>query len=129
MAPSKATNDSCSLHSAGDNLGTGISDATPPWWGLGVKRCRRLEERVRKQVVRRLNYVSGHVAGIKKMTEADRYCVDILKQSYAVRKSLEKVEALILKSHLQTCVVEGMNSGNGQQVIDELLDLYSQANR
>ena len=88
-----------------------------------------MEEKVRKQVIRRLNYVGGHVTGIKKMTEADRYCVDILKQSYAVRKALEKVEALILESHLKTCVAEGMNAGNGQRVIDELLDLYSQANR
>ena len=88
-----------------------------------------MEEKVRKQVIRRLNYVGGHVAGIKKMTEADRYCVDILKQSYAVRKALEKVEALILESHLKTCVAEGMNTGNGQRIIDELLDLYSQANR
>ena len=88
-----------------------------------------MEERVRKQAVRRLNYIGGHVAGIKKMTEADRYCVDILKQSYAVRKALEKVEAIILESHLKTCVVDGMNAGNGQQLIDELLDLYSQANR
>ena len=88
-----------------------------------------MEERVRNQVVRRLNYIGGHVAGIKNMTEADRYCVDILKQSYAVRKALEKVEAIILESHLKTCVVEGMSAGNGQQLIDELLDLYGQANR
>lgn len=70
-----------------------------------------MEERVRKLVARRLNYVGGHVAGIKKMTEADRYCVDILKQSYAVRKALEKVEAIILDSYLKTCVVERMNAG------------------
>jgi len=88
-----------------------------------------VEERVRNQVVRRLNYIGGHVAGIRKMTAADRYCVDILKQSYAVRKALEKVEAIILESHLKTCVVEGMTTGNGQQIIDELLDLYGQANR
>ena len=88
-----------------------------------------MEERVRKQVLKRLNYISGHVAGIKKMIESDRYCVDILKQGYAVRKSLEKVEAMILESHLKTCVVEGLNEGNRQQVIDELLELYSQANR
>ena len=88
-----------------------------------------MEEKVRKQVTRRLSYVGGHVVGIKKMIEADRYCVDILKQSYAVRKALEKVEALILESHLKTCVAEGMNTGNSQAIIDELLDLYSQANR
>ena len=88
-----------------------------------------MEERTRAQVLRRLNYVSGHVDGIKKMTEADRYCVDILKQSYAVRKALEKIEQLILEGHLQTCVVDGIKEGNSAQVIDELLQLYSQANR
>ena len=88
-----------------------------------------MEDRTRAQVLRRLNYVSGHVDGIKKMTEADRYCVDILKQSYAVRKALEKVEQIILEGHLQTCVVGGIKEGKSSQVIDELLQLYSQANR
>jgi len=88
-----------------------------------------MEDRTRAQVLRRLNYVSGHVDGIKKMTEADRYCVDILKQSYAVRKALEKVEQIILEGHLQTCAVEGIRQGDSSQVIDELLELYSQANR
>lgn len=88
-----------------------------------------MEERVRKQVVRRLNYIGGHIAGIKKMTEADRYCVDILKQSFAVRKALEKMERMILEGHLRTCVVEGINSNNGEQIIDELLELYEQSNR
>ena len=71
-----------------------------------------MEDRTRAQVLRRLNYVSGHVDGIKKMTEADRYCVDILKQSYAVRKALEKVEQIILEGHLQICVVEGIRKGD-----------------
>ena len=88
-----------------------------------------MEDRTRAQVLRRLNYVGGHVDGIKKMTEADRYCVDILKQSYAVRKALEKVEQIILEGHLQTCAVEGIRQGDSSQVIDELLELYSQANR
>ena len=88
-----------------------------------------MEDRTRAQVLKRLNYVSGHVDGIKKMTEADRYCVDILKQSYAVRKALEKVEQILLEGHLQTCVVDGIKEGKSSQVIDELLQLYSQANR
>ncbi|MPZ50909.1 MAG: metal-sensing transcriptional repressor [Dehalococcoidia bacterium] len=79
--------------------------------------------------MRRLNYVSGHVTGIKKMVEADRYCVDILKQSYAVRKALEKMEALILEGHLRSCVVEGIRADNESQVIDELMELYRQSNK
>lgn len=88
-----------------------------------------MEERTKAKVLKRLNYVSGHIDGIKKMTEADRYCVDVLKQSYAVRRALEKVEQIILEGHLQTCVVDGIKEGNSSQVIDELLQLYGQANR
>ncbi len=88
-----------------------------------------MDERVRGQVLKRLNYISGHVRGIQKMTEDDRYCVDILKQSYAVRKSLEKVEAILLGAHLRTCVVEGIRDENASKVIEELVDLYTEANR
>jgi DNA-binding FrmR family transcriptional regulator len=88
-----------------------------------------MEERTRSQVLRRLNYAAGHIQGIRKMTEADRYCVDILKQSFAVRKSLERIEAMILEGHLRTCVVEGIRGDDTSRVIGELMDLYTQANR
>jgi DNA-binding FrmR family transcriptional regulator len=88
-----------------------------------------MDENVRGQVLKRLNYISGHLRGIQKMTKDDRYCVDILRQSYAVRKSLEKLEAIMLGAHLRTCVVEGISTGAGSQVVEELLDLYTQANR
>ncbi len=88
-----------------------------------------MDELVRKEVLRRLSYAGGHLDGVRKMVEEDRYCVDVLKQSYAVRKSLEKVEAMILESHLRTCVIEGIAGGRGTQVVEELLDLYTQANR
>jgi DNA-binding FrmR family transcriptional regulator len=88
-----------------------------------------LDADVRAQALRRLNYVSGHVTGIKKMIDEDRYCVDVLKQSYAVRKSLEKMEAIILAGHLRGCVVDGIRAGNEAQVTDELMELYHQSNR
>jgi len=88
-----------------------------------------MDEKVRGEVLKRLNYISGHLRGIQKMTEDDRYCVDILRQSYAVRKSLEKVEAIMLGAHLRTCVVEGISGGDGPHVVEELLELYTQTNR
>ncbi len=36
-------------------------------------------------VLKRLNYIEGHLGGIRKMVESDQYCVDILRQTYAVR--------------------------------------------
>ena len=80
-----------------------------------------------KDVLKRLSYIEGHLNGIRKMIEQDQYCVDILRQTYAVRKSIEKLEAIILENHLQTCVPEGIKSGNEQPIIDELVQLYNLA--
>lgn len=81
----------------------------------------------KQDVLKRLNYIEGHVAGIRKMVEDDKYCVDILRQTHAVRKAIEKLELLILNGHLQSCVIEGIKEGREDAVIDELLQLYGVA--
>jgi DNA-binding FrmR family transcriptional regulator len=63
------------------------------------------------------------------MIESDQYCVDVLKQTYAVRRAVEKMEARILENHLQGCVVEGIKEGREESVIGELLDLYEIAGK
>ena len=55
--------------------------------------------------LRRLSYIDGHLDGIRRMVQEDKYCVDILKQTYAVRKAIEKLEQLMLGSHMETCVI------------------------
>lgn len=78
-------------------------------------------------VRKRLNYIEGHLKGIRTMVEEDRYCVEILRQTYAVRMAIEKLEAIILEQHLQQCVPEAIASGKADEVIDELVQLYSLA--
>ncbi len=78
-------------------------------------------------VLKRLSYIEGHLGGIRKMIEADQYCVDILRQTYAVRKAIEKMEAVILEQHLHSCVPDGIKEGREAEVIDELLQLYNLA--
>ena len=80
-----------------------------------------------QDVLKRLNYIEGHIGGIRKMVEQNKYCVDILRQTYAVRKAIEKLEALILEQHLQTCVPEGIRDGKEEAVIAELVQLYNLA--
>ena len=80
-------------------------------------------------VIKRLNYIEGHLAGIRRMIEDDKYCVDILKQTYAVRRAIEKLEALLLDGHLHTCVVDGVRDGREEQVVGELLELYELASK
>ena len=83
----------------------------------------------KQQATKRLNYIEGHLSGIRRMIEEDQYCVDVLKQTYAVRKAIEKLEALLMDGHLHTCVVEGVREGREEQVVGELLQLYELANK
>jgi DNA-binding FrmR family transcriptional regulator len=84
-----------------------------------------MQEDRQRYVLKRLSYIEGHVAGIRKMVEEDKYCVDILRQTYAVRKALEKLETIILEGHLQTCVPQGIRGDREDEVIQELIQLYS----
>jgi DNA-binding FrmR family transcriptional regulator len=83
----------------------------------------------RANVLKRLAFIEGHLNGVRRMVEDDQYCVDVLKQTFAVRRAIEKVERLMLDSHLHTCVVEGIKDGRDDQVIGELLGLYELANK
>ena len=81
------------------------------------------------EALKRLNYIDGHLSGIRKMLEEDKYCVDVLKQTFAVRRAIEKMESILLEGHLHTCVVEGIKEGREEQVVGELTDLYLLANK
>ena len=84
---------------------------------------------VKEDALKRLSYIEGHLSGIRKMLEEDKYCVDVLKQTYAVRRAIEKMESLLLEGHLRSCVVEGMTTGRADEMVEELRDLYILANK
>ena len=88
-----------------------------------------MDDALRQDYVKRINYVEGHLKGVRKMIEEDKYCVDVLKQTYAVRRAIEKLEGMILENHLQGCVVSGIKEGREDAVIGELIDLYELAGR
>lgn len=74
-----------------------------------------------------MNYICGHLAGIKKMLEDDRYCIDVIKQNEAVIAAIKKFNQLILGNHLNTCVTEaikGKNSKERKKKINELLKIF-----
>ena len=83
----------------------------------------------KKDVLKRLAFIEGHLQGIRRMVEEDKYCVDVLKQTYAVRRAIAKTEQLMLDGHLHSCVVEGVKDGRDDQVIGELLELYELASK
>lgn len=60
----------------------------------------------REQLRKRLNRVAGQVAGLQKMVDEDRYCVDILTQLAAVRSALDAVGVQLLTDHMQHCIAD-----------------------
>ena len=89
----------------------------------------KVQDSTRQDVLKRLNYIEGHLAGIRRMIEADKYCPEILKQTFAVRRAIEKMETMILEGHLHTCVATGIRDGREDEVIAELMELYNLAGR
>ena len=67
----------------------------------------------RDEALKQLNYIAGHINGIRKMVEEDQYCVEILKQTYAVKRALDRFDELLLRGHLAACVPKGFEEGCG----------------
>ncbi len=87
-----------------------------------------LEPDLKKKLVARLRRIAGQVEGIARMVEGDRYCVDVLLQIAAAQAALGKAGALVMRSHVDTCVSEAMANGTNAQrkkKIDELMDVFS----
>lgn len=52
----------------------------------------------------RLARIEGQIRAIQKMVDADRYCIDVLRQVKAARAALASMETVILRDHIDTCV-------------------------
>ena len=86
-------------------------------------------ETTKQEALRRLAYIEGHLKGIRKMVEDDQYCVDVLKQTYAVQRAIDKFESLLLQGHLRSCVVVGIQEGRQDEVLGELEELFDLSQR
>lgn len=75
----------------------------------------------RKNVVNRLAKIEGHVRSVKEMAASGRNCGDLLIQIAAIRSALDSCGKVILKDHLEGCVVEAVKEGD-DTVIEKLND-------
>ncbi|MDD5885642.1 MAG: metal-sensing transcriptional repressor [Erysipelotrichaceae bacterium] len=70
----------------------------------------------------RLNRIIGQLNGIQKMLNENRYCGDILVQVAAAESALQSVGYLLLKTHMETCMVDDIKDGKVESV-EEVLSL------
>ena len=91
-----------------------------------------VQEIAKQAVNSRLKRIQGQVAGLIRMIEEDRYCVDVLTQIAALRAALHKVEEQVLRDHVAHCVSDAFTSGNvqdQQQKIEELVETIGRMTR
>ena len=90
---------------------------TGPVYGLRARSGQQITTRLRK--------VEGQVGGLLRMVEDDRYCVDVLTLSSAVRAALHKIERQVLDDHISHCVAGAFSSGDRieqRHKIEELVE-------
>ncbi len=73
-----------------------------------------------EEVLKLVRTAEGHLAGIRKMIEDDRYCIDISKQMLALMSILRRANLEILKKHMETCVKSAAGGKNFDEKIKEL---------
>lgn len=88
--------------------------------GESAHKMTAREQKLRANLLTRLNRVEGQVRGIKGMIEKDAYCDDVLHQITAAQAALDSVSKLVLENHIRGCLVEKIQSGENE-IVDELL--------
>lgn len=71
-----------------------------------------MDEASTKKITSRVNRIAGQVAGIQRMVDEGRYCVEVLNQIAAVRSALDALGVELLTKHLECCV---MGHGSGSE--------------
>lgn len=82
--------------------------------------------------LQRLARLEGQVRGVSRMIEEDRYCIDILNQTLAIRSALSQVELLLLQDHAEECVEEAISSKDAEEQrrkFRELVDVFQKVCR
>lgn len=80
-----------------------------------------------KSVLNRLSRASGHLDSVKRMVEDGRDCSEVLVQLSAVIAALKNTSKVILKDHIETCIVDAVETGDEtaleslNKAIDQLL--------
>ena len=82
-----------------------------------------------EKVLLRLKTARGQIDAVIKMIEDERYCIDISNQIIAVQSLLKKSNIQILRRHLDHCVKDAILNSNGDEKIDEIINLFEKISK
>lgn len=78
----------------------------------------------KKKLIRRLKIIEGQVRGLQEMINQEKYCVDIITQTSAVKQALSNIEDILMENHLSTCAFKQVQSGQIEKAKQEILKVY-----
>lgn len=91
-----------------------------------------MDETTKKTVTQRLASAAGHIKGIERMVQEDTYCIDMIRQIHAVQAALHKVNAIILDTHMHTCMtaaVHGDDPHEREKMLQEVVSVFNFSNK
>ena len=93
------------------------------WRHFTGGKCVAITGDTKRQLRSRLVKAQGHLSAVIRMIDDEKYCIDVLTQLKAVQAALDKTAHLMLKQHLETCVVEAVKADDSARVMNELWQL------
>ena len=88
-----------------------------------------MRKETKEKAIRRLKLIEGQVRGIQKMVGDEKYCIDIITQSSAIKQALSGIEDLLLENHLATHVAMQMKAGQSKRATAEIIKVYKLSKR
>ena len=79
-----------------------------------------------KAVLNRLSRAIGHLESIRRMVEEGRDCSEVLIQLSAVKSAINNTGKVILKDHIEHCLVDAVECGDMEAIADltEAIDRF-----
>jgi DNA-binding FrmR family transcriptional regulator len=78
------------------------------------------------QALKRLKRIEGQMAGLSKMIQQERYCIDILTQISSIHEALRGVGKVIMQNYLENCATVALRSKSKEkaaQIYKEVMDV------
>lgn len=63
------------------------------------------------------------------MIKDEKYCIDVITQSSAIRNALSSFEDLMLENHLSEHVIHQMKRGEEKKAIGEIISVFKKSKK
>lgn len=79
-----------------------------------------------KALLNRISRAGGHLDSVKRMIEEGRECNEIIIQLSAVISALNNAGKMIIKEHIEHCIVDAVKSGDESAIaqLNEAIDRF-----